>query len=175
MQLLRCTKKLQKEMGLKQDDLTLLEPPFSFLGSWHANLLYIERKKCVLFVNDKTLFNFLVPDVPRSQIRKLGIVFLKYLGCIISDEGFEPAIKERILEEYSEIGYAPTTSKRILGSMNDLADHYKFHVIAGGGVHGCNLPEIIRSLNRMPMGAIGYKFSLEALKELYGLPEKHTN
>jgi len=170
MPLLRCTKKLQKEMGLKQDDLTLLEPPFSFLGSWHANLLYIERRKCVLFVNDKTLFNFLVPDLPRSQILKLGTVFLKYLECIISDEGFDPAIKERILGEYSEIGYAPTTSKRILGSMNDLAYHYKHHVIAGGGAHGCNLPEIIRSLNRMPMGAIGYQFSLEALKELYGLP-----
>ena len=162
-------------MGLKQDDLTLLEPPFSFLGSWHANLLYIERKKCLLFVNDKTLFNFLVPDVPRSQIKNLGTVFLRYLGGIISDEGFEPAIQERILEEYSEIGYALTTSKRVLGSMNDLANHYKYHVIDGGGVHGCNLPEIIRSLNRMPMGAIGYKLSLEALKELYGLPEKHTN
>ena len=59
MQLIRCTKKLQKAMGLKEADLVRHEPEFSFLGSWHANLIHIDRRKCVLFTNDKTLFNFL--------------------------------------------------------------------------------------------------------------------
>ena len=58
MQLIRCTKKLQKEMGLKQSDLCAEEPCFSYLGSWHVNLIHFDRRKCVLFVNDKTLFNF---------------------------------------------------------------------------------------------------------------------
>ena len=63
MQLMRCTKKLQKEMGLKQSDLCEEEPRFSYLGPWHANLIYIDRRKCVLFVNDNTLFNFIAPDL----------------------------------------------------------------------------------------------------------------
>ena len=68
MQLIRCTKKLQKEMGLKSSDLCTEEPRFSYLGSWHANLIHIDRRKCVLFVNDKTLFNFTESNIrlPRA-------------------------------------------------------------------------------------------------------------
>ena len=54
MQLIRCTLKLQKEMGFKKSDLREDEPVFSYLGSWHANLIHIDRRKCILFVNDKT-------------------------------------------------------------------------------------------------------------------------
>jgi hypothetical protein len=72
MQLIHGTKKLQKEIGLKQSDLCTEEPSFSYLGPWYANLLHIDRRKCVLFVNDnKTLFNFIVPDVSRAAIREL--------------------------------------------------------------------------------------------------------
>ena len=43
MQLIRCTGKLQKEMGLKKSDLCEAIPKFSYLGSWHANLIFIDR------------------------------------------------------------------------------------------------------------------------------------
>ncbi len=76
MQLIKCTKKLQKEMGLKKNDISENEPKESCLGSWHANLIYIDGKKCVLFANDKTLFNFIVPNIPRVQIKELSKVFL---------------------------------------------------------------------------------------------------
>lgn len=44
MQIIRCTQKLQKEMELKKSDLAESETTFSFFGSWHANLLHIDRK-----------------------------------------------------------------------------------------------------------------------------------
>ena len=75
MQLIRCTKKLQKEMGLKPSDLCAEEPRFSYHGPWHANLIHIDQRKCVLFVNDKTLFNFIVPDLSKAQIRDLDKLF----------------------------------------------------------------------------------------------------
>jgi hypothetical protein len=168
MQLIRCTKKLQKEMGLKEADLVRHEPEVSLLGPWHANLIHIDRRKCVLFTNDKTLFNFLAPDVARGQLKELDKLFRGWLECILSDEGFDSELKEKILSEYQEIGYTGATSKSVLGSMNDLAFHYKYMVLAGGGVHSYQVPEIIRKLNRMPMGAIGYQYSIEALKSLCG-------
>jgi len=167
MQLIRCTKKLRKEMGLKKVELAESEPKFSFLGSWHANLLHIDRKKCVLFVNDKTLFNFLVPDVSRSQIRKLYSLFKGYLECVLSEEDFSKAVKTRIMEEYQEIEYSNTNSKSVLGSMNDLVFHYKYHILSEGGVHSSALPSIIKKLNHMPMGALEYTFPIEALKAMY--------
>ena len=164
MQLIRCTKKLQKEIGLKPSDLCTQEPRFSYLGPWHANLIHIDRRKCLLFVNDRTLLNFIVPDVSRATIRELDKLFTGYLSCILADEGFSDADQARILSEYDEVYFANTSSKSVLGSMNDLAFHYKYSIQEAGGVHSPALPGFIRQLNRMPMSAIKEVFPIEALK-----------
>lgn len=165
MNIICCTQKLQKEMGLKPKDLlndSMLE---SILGFWHANLLHINRRKCILFVNDKTLFNFLVPDVDRQRIKELGTLFNNNFECLLSEEGFTKSVIDQIISECSTTAYSKTKSKSILGSMNDLALHYKYHVMESGGVHSFEIPSIIAKLNRMPMGAIKYSYPIEKLKE----------
>ena len=159
-------------MGLKQSDQCAEEPHVSYLGPWHANLIHIDRRKCVLFVNDKTLFNFIAPDVSRVQIRELDKLFKGYLSCALADESFTEADRARILLEYDEVGYANTNSKSVLGSMNDLAFHYKYSILEAGGVHSYAVPEIIRRLNRMPMGSLKYMFPIEALRGLYQTEER---
>ena len=154
-------------MGLKPSDFCTEEPRFSYLGPWHANLIHIDRRKCVLFVNDKTLFNFIVPDLSRAQIRELDKLFKNYLSCVLADAGFSAADRARILSEYDEVGYANTNSKSVLGSMNDLAFHYKYSIQQAGGVQSPAVPEIIRRLNRMPMGALKYVFPIEALQAMF--------
>ena len=167
MQLIRCTKKLQKEMGLKNSDLISKEPRDSYLGSWHANLIHIDRRKCIIFVNDSTLFNFIVPDVLRAQIRNLKKLFKEYLICVLSETDImEPEI-QKILSEYSKVEYAKTNSKSVLGSMNDLAFHYKYHILEAGGVHSYAVPSIIKNLNHMPMGAIDYAYPIDLIRAMY--------
>ena len=153
-------------MGLKNGDLAESEPSFSLLGSWHANLLHINRRKCVLFVNDKTLFNFIAPDVSRTEIKELNVLFVGYLSCVLSSEGVPEAAKNKIMEEYRKIEYSGTNSKSVLGSMNDLAFHYKYY-LSNCGVHSADVPGIIHKLNHLPMGALGYKHAIEALKTIY--------
>lgn len=148
-------------------DLVEEEPVFSYLGSWHANLIHIDRRKCVLFVNDKTLFNFIAPDISRGQIRSLANLFIEFLECVLSEENISDSAIMKIMTEYERVGYAKTNSKRVLGSMNDLAFHYKYYIQTEGGVHSSSVPSIIRKLNRMPMGAIEYRYPVEALKALY--------
>lgn len=167
MLLIHCTGKLQLEMGLKASVPAAAEAQFGDLGPWHANLIRIDRKKTILFVNDRTLFNFIAPDVSRTQVRELSALFMHYLLCVLSEEGSSEKTKVKILAEYAEVAYAPSNNRRILGSMNDLAFHYKYHVLESGGVHSPAVPGIIRKLNRMPMGAIGYRFPIEALNNLY--------
>ena len=125
-----------------------------------------------MFVNDKTLFNFIAPDVSRDQIRDLPNLFKGYLACVLSEENIPEPEKTKIIAEYEKVGYSNTNSKSVLGSMNDLAFHYKYHIQAEGGVHSSSLPSIIKKLNRMPMGALGYKFPIEALKALYAIATK---
>ncbi len=169
MQLIRCTKKLQKEMGLKAADLAKQESTTGLLGAWHANLLLIDRRKCVLFVNDKTLFNFIIPGVKKEQLRKLDDYFRNCLQCILADEAFNETIRDQIMQEYATIGFANTNNRSVMGSMNDLAFNYKVYIQKEGGVKSCMLPKIIHQLNRMPMKALDYGYSIESLQSLYGI------
>lgn len=167
MQLIRCTAKLQKEMGLKKSDLVEDAPVFSYLGPWHANLIFIDRRKCVLFMNDKTYFNYIIPDVSKAAIRKLDDLFRIHLQCILADEGFPESVRDKISLEYSDVAFAKTSSKSVLGSMNELAFHYKIKIQREGGVHSHAVPSIISRLNRMPMSALGYGLPVDALMTLY--------
>lgn len=165
MQLIGCTKKLQKEMGLGVKDLSTFEPDDSGLGPWTANLIFVNRRKCILFVNDKTLLNFLIPDLLRKHIRELDRMFLGWLSCTLAEEGYVNSQREEILNEYQEIGYTNTRSRSVLGSMNELSFMYKFSIQAISGLHDPRFPEIIKEMNRIPMGFLGYRVPIEALFE----------
>lgn len=141
--------------------------PGGRLGPWHANLIFIGGRKTVLFVNDRTRYNFIVPDVTRAQVRNLSAVFAHWFSCVLSDEGFGERARARILEEYREVHFDRTSDRRVLGSMNELAFHYKYSVLDAGGVHSAEVPAIIRNLNRMPSAAIGYRYPVELLRNLY--------
>lgn len=151
MQLIRCTAKVQKEMGLETAVLTEDAPKSALLGQWHCNLIYIDRRKCILFANDKTLFNFIVPDVSRAEIRELGEMFKLNLGCVLNAEGFHQDLVAKVLSEYAEIEYGKSNDRRVLGSLNDLAFHYRHWITECGGVRSTEIPAIIQKLNRMPM------------------------
>lgn len=175
MQLLRCTAKLLKEAGVKPVDLQTKEPPFSFLGSWHANLVFIDGRKSVLFVNDRTLFNFILPDVNRARIRQLPELFLAALSCVISDEDLPDAVKRKILDEYETVALAKSSNRSVLGSSNDLAYRYKQNILDAGSVHSWRIPDIIRQLNRMPFQALDFAFPIDELRNLYGVaPDKSS-
>ena len=169
MQLIRCTKKLQKEIGLKPKDIVEQESAPGLLGSWHAKLLVIGRRKCVLFTNDKTLFNFIIPGVKKAQLTQLDTLFKDHLQCILTDEGFDEVICNNIMQEYETIGFANTNNKSVIGAMNDLAFNYTVSIQQDGGVNSCMLPKIIHRLNRMPMKALGYGYASDALQSLYGI------
>lgn len=168
MQLIRCTARLLKEVGLRASDLEQSSPASSFLGQWHANLIYIDRRKTLLFVNDRTLFNFIIPDVTRPQIRELPGQFRFMLSRVLADEGVPDDVRARILAEYEQIGLARSSDRSVLGSSNDIAFHYKYLILDAGGIHSWQVPQIIRDLNRMPLQAIAYKFPIEELAQLYG-------
>jgi hypothetical protein len=166
MQALRCTAKLRKEMGIKPRQLYNDDLPTKLLGQWHANLLHIRHRKCLLFVNDKSLFNFIVPGVKRKQIQDIGVLFSRGLSESLSFEGFSEPEKVQILEEYSSIVVGKSNNKSVIASMNDIAYHYKIQLNTSEAENFEDLPEIIMDLNRMPLGAIEQIFSIDQLKSV---------
>lgn len=73
--IIHSTQKLLKELRIQPAEPEAGEEPFS----WHANLLRIERRKCVLFTHDTTLFSVLVPGLKRADFDRMDTVFSEEL------------------------------------------------------------------------------------------------
>jgi hypothetical protein len=169
MPTLRCTKKLFAEMGLEPPD-TPDEEDESKLGDWYANLLVIERKKCLLFTNVKTRFCFLVPDLKRAHIKNLAFVFRDGLFGALLNEGYETPMIEHILSDYDTLKYGKATDRTVLGSMTEYAKTYEYWIASEGGLATCDLKAMNKKMNDMLMG-VGkpkeYIRGSDLLKQLY--------
>ena len=165
MQVIHCTKKLLKELGALGSRIPHEHAP-GFFGSWHANLIRIERRKCVLFTNDRTLYSFLVPGMKRKD--DFHDLFLVHLNSNLAIEGFGQGDILKALDEYSEIAIAPTTNRSVLGSMNDLAGQAEFLIHRASGLERADMLRMNMMLNRIPMGALKYQFAIEKVYELFG-------
>lgn len=78
---LHCTKKLSAKLPLLDDGRIKSGRPspyaanedgqLSALGSWHANLLVLQRRQCVLFVHDATRFPVFMPALQKADFAEL--------------------------------------------------------------------------------------------------------
>ena len=130
MTYIRCTRKLLKLLKVEPVDL---EPSAenSPLGNWHANLIWIERKKCILFTNEKTLFGFLGLDVRAENLKDFAMVFrVNFQKALDAVDIFNPTV-DKILKATDKILIAKTTNRSVLGAMNDYAYQYKVHILHG--------------------------------------------
>ncbi len=164
MRILYCTQKLLKELDVQPPGPGEISSPEG-LGNWYANLLRIERRKCLLFTNEKTLYSFLVPAVLKENLRHIEQEFLAHLLLNLKYEGFDQDSLERVSDEYRHLGFSKTASRSVLGSMNDIAYHYEGYIHMEGGIENAKMLQINHKINRMPMSAIGYQYSIEVLRK----------
>jgi len=164
MQLIRCTAKLLKE--LKQDPVTNVEPIRNVLGGWHANLLRIERRKCVLVTNDRTLYTIFIPSLRKPDFMFFDEVFRQHLFKNLLYEELSQSCIEAVLNELETIRFARTNNRSVLGSMNDLKFHFEFSIASSGGLALTPLYELNARLNRTPFSAIGHSYPIDRLVEL---------
>jgi hypothetical protein len=172
VQIIHCTKKLMRELDVSSSESMATEPLSGVLGPWHANLIRIERRKCLLLTNDRTLYSILIPGVKKKDLDIFRELFALHLKMNLEKEGFGPADVCKALEEYGEIAIAPTKSRSVLGSMNDLADQADFLVGRAGGLDKADMLTVNMMLNRIPMGAIKYRYAIDKVYELFGRTDK---
>jgi len=165
MTTLQCTLKLLKELGGTPS------PPVasgSALGSWHANLLRFNRRKCILFTNDATLYSVFVPGLRKPDFQRIRGVLGQAVFRSLRLGGFRQSQIEAVLEEIDgpgELQITKTRNRSVLGSMNDLAFQLEWMVSDGGGVERCPIDEINQRINRIPMSAIRpHTYSIDALR-----------
>ncbi|HZV47000.1 MAG TPA: hypothetical protein VFG06_06615 [Thermodesulfovibrionales bacterium] len=167
MRLIHCTQKLLKELSCPTVDLTLYTPASEGLGNWYANFIRIDRRKCVLFTNEKTLYSFLIPKVKKENLQNIVDEFLFNLNMNLQAEGFSIDIITKVMLEYQTIGFAKTASKHVLGSMNELTFQYEYLILhREGGIENARMIGVNKHINRTIMRGIKYLHPIEALHDL---------
>ncbi len=151
--LIRCTKKLLTEIGAQVASSAELAQP-ALLGNWYANLLRIDRKKCVIFTSERTLLTFLAVGLSRDAIRDYATLFRSGLRRLLECEGFATGDVDRVLDEYEALTLAPTADRSVLGSLNDLARMAAAYVQNDGGLRDCDPGTINHRLNQTPMSRL---------------------
>ncbi len=150
--IVRCTAKLRALLGRQAQERA---DPGCSPSDWYANLLVIERRKCLLVAHAGTLLSVFAPDVRAAQLRPLGPFVVTRIVAQLHAEG----LSERALGELDPtcVTIAPTAGGRsVLGCMNDLALTCRLAVQDAGGLGSLDLAGLHHVLQRHIYAARDY-------------------
>ena len=169
MRIIHCTQKLLKELGNPpvQSIENIPVTDADGLSNWYANLIRLDRKKCVLFTNEKTLYSFLIPKVKKENLKNIVDEFLFNLNMNLQAEGFPLEVINRVMQEYTDIGFAKTSNRHVLGSMNEFTFHFEYLIIQRyEGIENIEILGVNKDINRSLMRGSRHLYPIEMLQEL---------
>jgi hypothetical protein len=123
--------------------LTELEPTDD---DWYLNLLWFDRRKCLLLAHVGTLFPVFVPDVRNADLTPLDL----WLGNVVRRELDAEGLPGHLLGDLSPaVVLAKTASRQMLGFMHEMARFAEYAVADAGGLGRCNIEELNREQRRI--------------------------
>lgn len=155
---IHCTQKLLAELPAAHIDHAATGE------SWHANLLRVDRRKCVLFTHDATLYSVFIPGLRKPDFAQLDQLFGQRLFKSLLWEAFPQPLIERALDSCRSVQFTRSSSRSVLGSMNDLRIQIEVEVAHVGGLAQVDLFELHHRLNRTLLSAVGYRYPAEGLR-----------
>jgi len=165
MRTIRCTKKLLKELRREGEAAAGGDEG---LGGWHANFFLVLRRKCVLFIHDRSLYSLILVGLKRPDFDNLQFLFGEMLFKTMRVDGFSQKSIERMLTEYEQVQFAPTSSRSVLGSMNDRIAEVRFQLERYDSLESADIGRIRQSVNDAPMGALKFALPVEELAQVLG-------
>ena len=106
---LRCTAKVLTFLGR----VALMETPPSDADRY-LNLLWVERRKCLLLAHVGTLFSAFVPDVRKSEVDPVG----PFVAGVIREQLRSEGLPGDRFGPLQRVRLARTANRRMLGFMN---------------------------------------------------------
>ena len=170
MAILRCTKKLLTELKTPNGDV--IQTP-NELNSWHVNLFRVDRRKCVIFTHDRTLYSFLALGLTKPDFQHFKEIFRQGLFKNLMADGIpKKQIIKVLLDDLQNIEFARTNNRSVLGSMNDLVFQVKSQISVWGGYSNVDIDKVNHYINRIPMSAIEKVFSIYEMQAFLSHFEK---
>jgi hypothetical protein len=118
---LRCTKKLQKALGVHPaDDMA---PATNALGEWYGNVIDTTAGELVVFCNARTFLSVAVPTTHTEDLIPTFVARVYNLLRLI--EVPEP-LANREIAAYDSVQFARTADRSVLGSLNQIAQIFQY-------------------------------------------------
>jgi hypothetical protein len=159
--MLRLTSKLLSDIddSLSPDDAAISSP----LGDWYGHIFIVERKKCIVFINEPTMFVSLACGVVKADYRKIVPFFLKHLEAALRNEAFGQNQIDFILGLHTNFGIGKTSNRTTVGALNNRIADTKMILAVNGGFANCNCGEINKALNETPMKPVHFSNGLDEM------------
>lgn len=157
---LRCTSKALSLLGTRPAALTEIAPDEN---DWYLNLLWIERRKCLLLTHAGTLFSVVLTDVRAADLRPIRPAVVNAIEAALDDEGL-PRDTLGALDPEAAI-LARTASRSVLGFMNQMATDIEWQVARRGGLALADPRALNRYLQRTLRNRGGYVHPIDLVRE----------
>jgi len=161
--IIRGTAKLLRELGIPKAQAGSSED--GVLGSWFANLFRYERRKCVILVNDRTLYCVVLFGLLKRDMANLGNLFINELAKSLTKDGIPTELVASVATACHPIVWRPTNNRSVLGSMNELIQQLKFMASRRSLGSEQEIQGLNRQLNRTLMGPLGSSYAVERMRE----------
>jgi len=117
------------------------------LGDWYANLVFLRGARLVLCVSERTL----LPVVLHARdLATLGARLASAAGDVLAAIGVPAEVAHDERDRMAEVVFARTASRRVLGSMSDLA-----YLLAADFDPNASLLDLALKLAETPCGPLG--------------------
>jgi hypothetical protein len=157
----RCTGKLLNLLG--QRSVSLVEAPADD-DDWYANLLWLDRRKCLLITHAGTLFSLFAADIRVTDLRPFERRIVALLEDALLEEGLPSDTLGRL--DPDEVRIAKTASRPALGVMNQMTLEISWHTDRAGGLWNIDSDELNRHLRRSLHTKDGdHRIPLELVRE----------
>ncbi|MFH1357209.1 MAG: hypothetical protein ABII18_08780, partial [bacterium] len=145
------------------------------LLSWHVNEFRVDRRKLLLFTNDLTYYSVFWYPATKPHFLNMKNVLASELMESLMDAGFTTDQAERYFTGFDHAIFTPTSSRRVLGVMNDLKKHLTFFM-SDYYEEPLSFKEITRRINKTPYRIPGYKmcYPIEAFLERIDMVNKDS-
>ncbi|NRB40267.1 MAG: hypothetical protein HRU20_17670 [Pseudomonadales bacterium] len=102
----------------------------SLLSGWHANLITLQRRMCVLFVHDKTRLAVFIPLLKKPDFAMLDRHFQDVLMNVLLKMGIDTDVLENTASELQPLCFDSSTDRSVLGTMTMMKQtlEHRLHV-----------------------------------------------
>ena len=157
---LRGTKKLLDLLGGSARPLADLPASEE---DWYGNLLWLDRQKCLLLTHAGTLFSIFRPGVRVADLRPIGGYLVEAIEAELRAESLPLDTFGRL--DPDGVRLAGTASRSILGFMNEMAFHVRYHVERHGGLDHTESAAINQQLRRTLHNKGDYVYPLDLVAQ----------